>query len=335
MYSLNNQQLSESRTSRRVVLTVVGLILCAIALIAWTQSFRNTSFDITLGGSGTAIIADHVLPPELVHAIEEDSYVTPDKDATLDILLLGMRGKDDPDGGLLTDTILLLRYDTSTKKSALISLPRDLYTRITDTRADKLNAAYEYLGLNGTKKLVSQITGVYIDHAVVFNFTAFQKIVDDLGGITITLATPFEEKQQWGYTFLLPAGENHLNGEQALYYVRSRYSSNDFDRARRQQQVISAIKDKALSLQLLSEPGRIVALMQTIRSHIVTDINVLDMTSLLSLGKSLSGSTTQKRIVLTPENVLQETKSSTGSYVLLPRDGNWQIVRDFISTSMQ
>ncbi|MEK7514946.1 MAG: LCP family protein [Patescibacteria group bacterium] len=335
MYPVTNQQLPGSRTYKKVVLGIFGLTFCAIALVAWAQSLRNASFDITLGGSGMAVIADHVLPPELVHAIEEDAYIMPDKDATLDILLLGMRGKDDPDGGLLTDTILLLRYDRSTKKSALISLPRDLYTRITDTRADKLNAAYEYLGLGGTKKLISQITGVYIDHAVIFDFTAFQKIVDDLGGITVTLATPFEEKQQWGYSFSLPAGENHLNGEQALYYVRSRYSSSDFDRARRQQQVISAIKDKALSLQLLSEPERIVALMQTIRANIITDINLLDMTSLLSLGKSLSGSTAQKRIVLTPENVLQETRSSAGAYVLLPREGNWQLVRDFIATAMQ
>ncbi|WKZ27188.1 MAG: LCP family protein [Candidatus Paceibacterota bacterium] len=335
MYQLDNQNISGARTYRRVVLGIFGLTFCGIALVAWAQSLRNTSFDITLGNAGTAVIADHVLPPELVHAIEEDAYVMPDKDATLDILVLGMRGKDDPDGGLLTDTILLLRYDKATKKSAFISLPRDLYTRITDTRADKLNAAYEYLGLSGTKKLVSQITGVYIDHAVIFNFTAFQKIVDDLGGITITLATPFEEKQQWGYSFSLPAGENHLNGEQALYYVRSRYSSSDFDRARRQQQVISAIKDKALSLQILSEPERIIALMQTIRSQIVTDINLLDMTSLLSLGKSLSGSTTQKRVVLTPENVLQETRSSAGAYVLLPRDGDWQLVRDFVGATMQ
>ena len=92
------------------------------------------------------------------------------------------------------------------------------------------------------KELVSKITGVYIDKAVILDFFSFEKIIDQVGGIDIVLENPFEEKQQWGYEFSLPAGPNHLDGKNALYYARSRFSSSDFDRSRRQQEVMFALK---------------------------------------------------------------------------------------------
>lgn len=112
-------------------------------------------------------------------------------------------------------------------------------------------------GIDMAEKVISKITGIYIDKTVVFDFSAFKEIVDAVGGIDIYLEKPFKESSQWGYEFSLPAGNNHLNGEQALYYVRSRYSTNDFDRARRQQEVIIAIKNKALTLGFLTNPLKI------------------------------------------------------------------------------
>ena len=130
-----------------------------------------------------------------------------------DVLVLGLRGEDDPDakdgGALLTDTIMVLSYDKITKKASLISIPRDLYVKTDKNKKDKINTAYENGGLNHMKELVSKITGVYIDKAVILDFFSFEKIIDQVGGIDIVLENPFEEKQQWGYEYSLPAGPNH------------------------------------------------------------------------------------------------------------------------------
>ncbi len=254
---------------------------------------------------------------------DDPDYVMPIKEPSrLDVLVMGIRGKDDlADGGLLTDTILLFSFDRTTGKASLVSIPRDLYVTISSGKKDKLNTAYERLGLGGAKKLFSKITGVYVDNAVVFNFTAFEKIIDTLGGVDITLDKPFEEKQQWGYTFALPAGLNHLDGQNALYYARSRYSTSDFDRAARQQQLILAIKQKILATDFISDPLKALSLINAIRSNIVTDFNILDTTSLLDLAHQIDTSTL-KRYVLTTDNFLYDTHAEDGAYILLPRGGH-------------
>lgn len=262
---------------------------------------------------------------------EDPNYKMPaeEKDR-LDILIMGIRGDEDKDGGTLTDTMILFSYDKKTKKSALISIPRDLYVKINDQHTDKINAAYTWLGLNGMKKLVSKVTGVYVDNAVIFDFKAFQKIVETLGGIDVTLDHPFTETQQWGYTFSLPAGPNHLDGEQALYYVRSRYSSSDFDRARRQQQVIFAIKNKLAALDILSDPIKALSVLNTVRTNIKTDINLLDTKTYLQLAQNVN-TATMKRHVITTIDLLYETHVN-GMYVLLPQGDNFDRLKYYFQT---
>ena len=161
----------------------------------------------------------------------DTNYIMPEKEPNrLDILILGIRGEDAEDaeeaGALLTDTIMVFSHDQLTKKSSLASIPRDLYVKIYNKK-DKINSAYEYGLLRGegtdyAKNLISQITGVYIDNVIVADFSSFEKLIDQLGGIDITLVKSFKEEGQRGYAFELPAGTNHLNGQNALYYVRSR-----------------------------------------------------------------------------------------------------------------
>lgn len=262
---------------------------------------------------------------------EDPNYKMPSEEKDrLDILIMGIRGNEDKDGGMLTDTMILFSYDKKTKKSAMVSIPRDLYVKINENRMDKINSAYSWLGLSGAKRLVSKVTGVYVDNVIVFDFTAFHKIVDTLGGVDITLDHPFEETQQWGYTFSLPAGQNHLNGEQALYYVRSRYSSSDFDRARRQQQVIFAIKNKVEGLDILSDPIRTLSLINTVRSNIKTDINLLDTKTYVSLAQNVTAGS-MKRHVITTIDLLYETHVD-GMYVLLPQGDNFDRLKYYFKT---
>lgn len=279
-------------------------------------------------GAGNADIAN-----TLPRIADDPEYAMPDngKDR-LDILLLGIRGKDDVEnGGLLTDTAMLLSLDTKTGTAALTSIPRDLTVRVTDTKTEKINTAYTYNGIAGTKRLYSRILGVGIDNVVVFDFDAFKYIVEQLGGITITLDKPFQETQQWGYTFSLPAGTDTLNGDQALYYVRSRYGSSDFDRARRQQQVIMAMKAKVADLHLTRNPLKALELVTTVRKHIETDLNIFDLGTikdLIGAGDQLSQ---VRHYQLTTENLLYETTAG-GTYVLLPRDSTLAHIKAFLRT---
>lgn len=260
----------------------------------------------------------------------DPDYAMPVKDSNrLDILILGIRGADDPDaangGPLLTDSIQVFSYDKTTKKSSLISIPRDLWVTAHDQKKDKINTVYEYNYYHNSSYLravedkFSEITGVYIDQVVVFDFSSFKEIVDALGGVDITLTVPFTEPQQWGASFSLPAGVNHLDGQNALYYARSRYSSNDFDRSRRQQQIIFAIKDKLLKLNFLSDPLKSFSILNLIRSDVKTDIGVWNISELLNLANQVKFDQI-KRMVISTDNLVVEGKDN-GAYILLPKDG--------------
>lgn len=261
-----------------------------------------------------------------------------------DVLVMGIRGENDPDaqdgGPLLTDSMMVLSYDKTTKKASIISIPRDLYVKIDKNKKDKINTAYEYGyyhkngGINFTKELVSKITGVYIDKTVVLDFSSFEKIIDQIGGIDIVLAQPFQEDQQWGFKFALPAGPNHLDGQNALYYARSRFSSNDFDRSRRQQEVMFALKEKLTNLNFWSDPIKTLSILNSIRSNIKTDINIFDTKELLDLSKEINSSGKIKKYIMTTDNLLYESRADE-SYILLPKGDNFNQIKQLFQDNIK
>lgn len=304
--------------------------MAGVVAVAWLASLKN-AIGVENRGLWNRITAPAPTP--------DDNYIMPRKESDrLDVLILGARGMDDPDaqdsGPLLTDSIEILSYDKKTGSASLVSVPRDLEVIISDKKTDKVNVVYEYGyyhssdPLTFVKNKFSQITGVYIDKVVVLNFSSFQEIIDSLGGIDITLAKPFTEAQQWGYEFHLPAGPNHLSGQDALYYARSRYSSSDFDRSQRQQQIIFAIKDKLLALDLLNEPVKTFNIFNMIRKDISTDIGVFDINQFLELASAVDFSKIN-RFVITNNNLLYDAKNSAGLYILLPYGGNFDGIKQF------
>lgn len=315
------------RYSLKRVSVLVGIALVFILL---GSKQRNISIinPFSHNGDGTA------LPVQT----PDPDYDTPVKESDrIDILIMGIRGENDPDadtgGPLLTDSIQLFSYSKTTGKSSLVSLPRDLYVTIHNNKKDKLNSAYEY-GLSHSsnslkfiKEKISQISGVYVDQVVIFDFSSFQEIVDALGGVDVTLTAPFSESQQWGYAFSLPAGPNHLDGKTALYYARSRYSSNDFDRSRRQQQIIFAIKDKLLQLNFLSDPVKSFSILNLIRNDIKTDIGIWDIKQSMDLANQVKVDQI-KRSVISTENFLIDSKEN-GAYILTPKSGNFKDIKKF------
>lgn len=322
----------ESRFNRKVLWFGLGIVVLVLGYATFRWAYALSGREITIGNPASFWGGIHKSVPSPVPTAFSRDYIMPEQEKDrLDILLLGMRGKDDPDGGNLTDTMLLLSYDKKSGKMALTSIPRDLYVYINENIQDKINSAYERLGISGTKRLLSRITGVYIDNVVVIDFSAFQGIVDKLGGVDIFLDKPFEETAQWGYTFSLPAGQNHLDGQNALYYVRSRFSSSDFDRARRQQQVIAAIRKKVIETNFITDPQKALSLLATVKGHLQTDINLLDIKSMLDLaGQLRAHSDSIHHTLLTTDNLLYETKKD-GLYILLPKGDSLKLLKEFFS----
>lgn len=272
----------------------------------------------------------------ILFPMAEDIELFKDKNRT-NILLLGIRGEDDMEhGGLLADTIMVASIDDKTKKAALISVPRDTYLQIPGTqRKEKINASYligeEKLpnggGLELTKRSVEYVTGLYIDHVVSVDFKAFKEVIDELGGVDIYLEKEFSENRQWGVNFYVAPGEQHLNGDVALYYVRSRYSTNDFDRARRQQQVLVAMKNQATEIGFLANPFKINAILEILENRIKTDITIFDIVKFSKSVQQIDDKNIKHKVFSTEDGTLTHT-TINGAYVLLPKDGSFNKIRE-------
>ncbi|MDX6667841.1 MAG: hypothetical protein QOK04_1221 [Solirubrobacteraceae bacterium] len=182
--------------------------------------------------------------------------------STSNILVLGSdarpaRARDCPAGGCgpaRSDTIMLLRSGPG--HSAKLSIPRDTVVDIPGHGRDKINAAYAIGGPALTITTIKSYLGIEINHLVEVNFENFPEFIDSLGGINMTTDCIVSDinggRRNGGVTLELKRGEHHLDGKQALALARTRKNQcrpgeDDRDRAKRQQQILSAIKSRLVS----------------------------------------------------------------------------------------
>ncbi len=302
--------------------------------------------------------------------VKEVEYSYPDfkpkeEDKRIDVLLLGIRGASDPQGGLLTDTIILISFDEKTKKMAIVSIPRDIYVSLPDYGKAKINFAYSLGesrdpgggGMSMSKEAVQYISGIFIDHVVVVNFEGFKDAIDVVGGIEVLLEKPFLESSQWQgegkegsrywrlvqsedeqseyWEFYIPEGRQVLNGEEALYYIRSRRSTSDFDRSRRQHMVLDALREKALSLKILANPIKALEILDVLGDNARTTMNISDINKVLSLAGE-NQSVVPENNVLTPgRNSAIKEDNIDGKYVIVPKRGDWEDVRSYFGSILK
>jgi LCP family protein required for cell wall assembly len=153
-----------------------------------------------------------------------------------------------------SDTILLIRAGGGA--SARLAIPRDTVVDIPGHGRNKINAAYAFGGPALAVRTIKQFLGIKINHLIEVDFANFPKLIDSMGGIDLKTSCIHSEinggRRNGGSTLRLKSGTHHLNGTQALIVARTRHNlcnpaENDLTRARRQQQILSAIKDRALS----------------------------------------------------------------------------------------
>jgi LCP family protein required for cell wall assembly len=209
----------------------------------------------------------------------------------LNVLLLGSDSRD-PDapanqpGVARTDTIVLMHIPASHDKAFLISFPRDLYVYIPQSKTsefgdttNKINAAYGWGGMPLMVETIERYTQVRIDHVVLIDFAGFTQVVDALGGVDMKIDKTITSEHKPHRTF--KKGMNHLNGAEALDYIRQRKRvGSDFNRIKNQQTVLKALLDKAVSAGTLSNPFKFRAFVTSTAKAVTVDQDF----SLLDLG---------------------------------------------------
>ncbi len=265
---------------------------------------------------------------KIIHLANDEEKVPQEKNR-IDILLLGIRGKDDiENGGYLTDTIMVFSLKTDARTASLVSIPRDLYLTIPGLyKMEKINAAYAFGkekngdGATPARLAVRKATGINIDYVVTADFSAFKKLIDIVGGIDVYVPHDFSEPLQWGNEFFVPRGMNRMNGDVALYYARSRYSTNDFDRARRQQDILEALANRLVSGKTLASPVTISKVLDAVSDGVETDIDFVTMLGLLKYTKTVTADDITRMVIDDSEGGLLVSSHINNMYVLYPRMG--------------
>jgi len=275
-----------------------------------------------------------------------------DSDGRTNVLVMGLGGSTHP-GGMLTDSMMVISYDSKGKAIAMLSIPRDLYVKIPDHKVStKINEAYSIgeLEKKGTgaalaKKTVASVLDIPIQYYVTLDFKGFESIVNTLGGIDVYVDRAIydpsypDEKMQGYAPFSIKAGQQHLDGKTALKYARSRESTSDFDRAARQQKVISAIKDKALSLGFLGNPKKILDMVSTLSSNLRTDFNPSEIKELLAQIKDIPSDKIIHKVLDDSANGALVADSSSGTFYLKPKDATYdeihKIAQNIFSTAAE
>lgn len=199
------------------------------------------------------------------------------------VLILGSDARES-DSGSRSDVIMLARVDPSAGSVSLVSIPRDTMVTI-NGRTQKINAAYAHGGSAMAVRAVSEFAGVPISHFVSVHFEELEEIVDMLGGVWVDVPESFSAGNG-GLSF--EAGNQLLNGQQALAYARERYhvSGGDFGRAQAQRQIVEAVIRQVLASSPVELPG----LIGQLANCITTDLSVTDIVGYAQefLGKELT-----------------------------------------------
>jgi LCP family protein required for cell wall assembly len=263
------------------------------------------------------------------------------KKERVNLLMLGIDRRPGEHGPWRTDTMLVATVDPATDSAAMISIPRDLWVPIPGYEENRINMAH-YLGdakkyPGGgpalAKKTVQYNLGVPVNYYIRVDFEGFRQIIDTIGGIDIEVDKEIIDdrfpNEQYGYDPLyIEAGLQHMDGDLALKYARTRHGSSDFDRAKRQQQVLLAVRDKALQLNLLPKlPELMILLADTIE----TDLQPNEILNLAQIGWNIDKDNVDSAVI--DQNMTLQHTTPTGADVLLPRRDKIRPLIDDMFTS--
>lgn len=262
----------------------------------------------------------------------------------VNVLLLGV-GDEGHSGSTLSDTIIVASYDTKTKSVAMFSLPRDLYVKIPSNGYTKINAAHAYgeqqkegTGPDAARETVAGTLDIPIHYYARMDFSGLADTVDALGGVEVEVENSFcdyaypTERKGDTSKICFTAGKQQMNGTKALQYSRSRHAlgveGSDFARSKRQQRLLIAIKEKALSGSTLANPKKLLDVMTALGEHVKTDFQMAEMLRVFELAKEVdTGKIITRNFDNSPEGLLVSSSNTAAGYILKPRTGNFKEIQ--------
>ena len=264
----------------------------------------------------------------------------------LNVLVMGIdQRQGETELGYRTDTMIVLTLDPATLQGGMLGVPRDMWVPIPGYGNARINTAndigdrvkYPGGGPALAKKTVENVLGVKIQHYVRLNFTAFEDLIDRIGGVTIDVPNDIYDPTYPTNTystqvFSITHGLHKMNGEVALKYARSRHGSTDFDRAKRQQQVMLAVQEQ------LKNPRTAVALfasaseiMQNLDASVQTDMTLDQIRQLAVLGAQIDRKNIRSAVI--DENYVEYRDTADGQNVVVPNRAAMARLRTSFFTS--
>ncbi|PIZ77579.1 hypothetical protein CO045_00655 [Candidatus Peregrinibacteria bacterium CG_4_9_14_0_2_um_filter_41_14] len=322
---------SKNKLSWKKIAIIIGILLIPLIVYAGFDKFNIAN-----------PIASTVLKT-VGKTLPTDAY------GYTNFLLLGT-GDVGHEGQNLTDTIIVASFNPKTKQGLMFSIPRDLYIKADGYYGQKINSLFanalaetnsEAAAYKVLESAVTQITNRPIHRRILVTFSAFENIVDEMGGITFTVPEAIYDtsypNENYGYqTFKIDAGLQTLDGATALKYARSRHTSNDYARSRRQQDIILALKENAKTSGILTSPGKISAIYEDLKTGIKTNLETREIIQLAGyaaefdrnnlLNLQLHDDPSQKGgFLYTPPRYLYNN-----TFVLLPLGNNYNIIHKYL-----
>ncbi|AHI56943.1 LCP family protein [Listeria ivanovii] len=265
-----------------ILIPIMCLVLAGVGygtyLFSKTKLAADNSFDNVRNGEASTLRSKDIEPIK-------DSF---------SILIIGVdtSAKRESDGNPRSDSLILATFNVKDSRVEMTSIPRDSYVHIQDSKKDidkytKINAAHAYGGPELTMRTVEEEFKIPIDYYVRFDFDAFLKIVDALGGIDVDVPVSFTEQDSndKAGAITLEKGQQHLNGEQALALARTRHIDSDIERGKRQQLIIKSIVSEATSISSISKYSDII---KVVGDNMKTNLTFNQMLSIAKFGMTNS-----------------------------------------------
>ncbi len=308
------------------LITLILLVIAAIVVIGGWDVRNISSAEKKMFGTGNVV------------SLANSGSLKTDSNGRVNVLIAG-NSVDDPghSGAKLTDSILLISMDPSNHTGYMLSVPRDLYVNIPGYGHAKINEAYSDGGMSLLQEVVEENFGIKISYDFLVDYSAVKSIVNALGGIDITVNSPdgrlYDPDIDWsthGPLVDLANGRHHLNGEQALDFIRARgddyrsigFVQADFQRTADQRQVVTAIKSK-LNWKLILDPRKNGVILNAIASNVKTNTPAGAARPLFGLYNSIPNSKMKSYSLrdLGGHNYLASYFTPTGESALIPVTG--------------
>ncbi|MCF1600001.1 LCP family protein [Streptomyces muensis] len=295
-----------SRVLKTVGLVLTGTLLLGAGAAGWAywhlnDNIKSVDINSALGDNR---------PPRAMTTPSPSASPLPT--GSLSILVLGSDsrtgaenqelGGGSGDSGARSDTAMVVHVDAGRTAATVVSIPRDtLVTRPScplpsggttrEAYNTMFNSAYAVGGPVCAVKTVESLTGIRMDHYLEIDFSGFAKLVDALGGVTVTTDEDIDDEDSH---LTLAAGTHHLDGEQALALARTRHGigdGSDLGRIGLQQNLVKALLDQISTTSLLTDPAGLYRAADAVTAGLTTDTGLDSLNELMSLGQSLRGLT--------------------------------------------